>query len=147
MEILHVIPVCSQMDGHNTINLDKVGELFTNTVGLMKSAVHGLAQRNSTIYNMLYMSDNMQNKGDYQELSNDVVFNKNQIIKLAVVVVLLYALFTAFSYIFMNYIMFYFIIIVLIALGVRYFIYQYNSTTDEAPLLQNNYYNFEAHSI
>ncbi|SBS86867.1 conserved Plasmodium protein, unknown function [Plasmodium malariae] len=69
------------MDGHNTINLDKLGEMFKSTVGLMKNAVNSLAQRNSTIYNLLHMSDNMQSKGDYHELlPNEMTFDKNQIL-------------------------------------------------------------------
>ncbi|ANQ09320.1 Uncharacterized protein PCOAH_00033120 [Plasmodium coatneyi] len=135
------------MDGHKAMNMDKLGEIFSSTVGLMQNAVQGLAQRNSTIYNLLYMSDNMQNKGDYEELlPNEMKFNKQQIIKWVLGAILLYMLVTVLSYIFVNYILFYAVIFIVVAVAIKfYFYYQQN---DETPLLQQtNYHHFEAHSI
>ncbi|CAA9988960.1 conserved Plasmodium protein, unknown function [Plasmodium knowlesi strain H] len=135
------------MDGHKAMNMDKLGEIFSSTVGLMQNAMQGLAQRNSTIYNLLYMSDNMQNKGDYEELlPNEMKFNKQQIIKWVLGAILLYMLVTVLSYIFVNYILFYAVIFIVAAIAIKfYFYYQQN---DDTPLLQQtNYHHFEAHSI
>ncbi|WBY58775.1 hypothetical protein Py17XNL_001105755 [Plasmodium yoelii yoelii] len=69
------------MDGDNTMNLDRIFDTFKSTVDIMKNTAHGLVQRSSTLYNLLYMSDIMQNKGDYQgALPSNIILNKNMII-------------------------------------------------------------------
>ncbi|GAW81672.1 conserved Plasmodium protein, unknown function [Plasmodium gonderi] len=135
------------MDERKGMDMDKLSELFSGTVGLMKNALQGLAQRNSTIYNILHISDNMQNKGDYEELlPNEMKFNKEQIIKWVLGAIFLYMLVTILSYIFVNYILFYAVIFIIVAVAIKfYFYYQQN---DDTPLLQQtNYHHFEAHSI
>ncbi|CXI67442.1 conserved Plasmodium protein, unknown function [Plasmodium berghei] len=136
------------MDGDNTMNLDRIFDTFKSTVDIMKNTAHGLAQRSSTIYNLLYMSDIMQNKGDYQgALPTNIILNKNMIIKCILAIFFIYIVFTVFSYIFVNYILFYGIIIVALVFGIKYFGDHYNFSNDAEPLLQDSYHNFEAHSI
>ncbi|KJP87271.1 hypothetical protein AK88_03068 [Plasmodium fragile] len=135
------------MDGHKGMNMDKLGDLFSSTVGLMQNALQGLTHRGSTIYNLLYMSDNMQNKGDYEELlPNEMKINKQQIIKWVLGAILLYMLVTILSYIFVNYILFYAVIFIVAAVAIKFYFYYQQS--DDTPLLQQtNYHHFEAHSI
>ncbi|ETW40737.1 hypothetical protein PFMG_00702 [Plasmodium falciparum IGH-CR14] len=131
---------------NNNINMDRLSEIFKSTLSLMKNTVHGLAQRNETIYNLLYMSDSMQNKNDnYNEmLSNEMTFNKNMIIKWVIIAIILYLIFMLFSYVFVNYVLFYAVIFFVCVLIIKYFVYHFNN--NEIEVLEN-YQSFEANTI
>ncbi|SCM22772.1 conserved Plasmodium protein, unknown function [Plasmodium chabaudi chabaudi] len=136
------------MDDDNTMNLDSILDTLKSTVDVMKNTVSGLTQRGSTIYNLLQMSDIMKNKGDYQDsLPANIILNKNIIVKCILAIFSIYIIFTVFSYLFVNYILFYGIIIVGLIFAIKYFGEQYNLSNDGEPLLQDSYHNFEAHSI
>ncbi|CAD2095873.1 conserved Plasmodium protein, unknown function [Plasmodium vinckei] len=136
------------MDDDNTMNLDSILDTLKSTVDVVKNTVSGLTQRNSTIYNLLQMSDIMKNKGDYQDsLPANIILNKNIIVKCILAIFSIYIIFTVFSYLFVNYILFYGIIIVGLIFAIKYFSEHYNLSNDGEPLLQDSYHNFEAHSI
>ncbi|CAD2095840.1 conserved Plasmodium protein, unknown function [Plasmodium vinckei brucechwatti] len=136
------------MDDDNTMNLDNILDTLKSTVDVVKNTVSGLTQRNSTIYNLLQMSDIMKNKGDYQDsLPANIILNKNIIVKCILAIFSIYIIFTVFSYLFVNYILFYGIIIVGLIFAIKYFSEHYNLSNDGEPLLQDSYHNFEAHSI
>ncbi|KEG02531.1 conserved Plasmodium protein, unknown function [Plasmodium vinckei vinckei] len=136
------------MDDDNTMNLDSILDTLKSTVDVMKNTVSGLAQRSSTIYNLLQMSDIMKNKGDYQDsLPENIILNKNIIVKCILAIFSIYIIFTVFSYLFVNYILFYGILIVGLIFAIKYFSEHYNLSNDGEPLLQDSYHNFEAHSI
>ncbi|CRH00776.1 conserved Plasmodium protein, unknown function [Plasmodium relictum] len=122
------------------IDLDRLGEILKNTLSLMKNAMQGLAQRNSTIYNILYTSDNMQNiNGNYNELlSSEMNLNRNKIIKWVLIALGIYMAFMVFSYLFVNYILFYFVIFSICFIIFKYIVYYYNN--NDIPLLQNYQY-------
>ncbi|VWU48162.1 conserved protein, unknown function [Hepatocystis sp. ex Piliocolobus tephrosceles] len=138
------------MEGNNVLNLEKIGELFKKTVGLMKNSIKGLTERNSSIQNLLNISENMQSKSDYRSLlSGDMGFNKEKIMKWAVLVILIYIIVSVFSYIFINYILFYVIIFVIFAIVVKGFLHYYNNydEDDDIQLMQSNYYNIDTQSV
>ncbi|CRG93940.1 conserved Plasmodium protein, unknown function [Plasmodium gallinaceum] len=128
------------------VDLDRLGDIFKNTLSLMKNAMQDLAKRNSTIYNLLYTSDNMQNKHDnYNELlSSEMHFDRNKIIKWVLIALIIYMAFMVFSYLFVNYILFYFVIFSICFIIIKYIVYYYNN--NDIPLLQSYQY-FESNGV